>query len=442
LTLFGSPEKRLVALVGSISFLSGMVFSMVGALAPMFSRDLGIPSQSIGTIMGAYMLASAVSGFLGTLYLDRFDRRKGLAVGLTGVVIGLLMTALAPNLPLLIAARVLSGIFAGPSNALSVAIIVDNIPAERRGRALGSVAAYGALAQIIGIPAGLGIAQLFDSWRSPFFAIAGAGALLAVMVIANLPAQRAHLEGGASFAVRQRLRLLGQLLSRPICLITYALQMTGIVPLVAITTIMAVFLVNNLGYPQKGLMMLYLIGGGANVLCARQVGRAIDRFGPGIVALGSTILLSLAIAIGYLGIGYSAIATLQTAIHDGLGGLGGIYPELVPIILVFALFFVTSSGRLVVGQTISMRIPKPEERAGFQALGSSIQSLTMALSALAIPKLLGSTPEGRLTGVEHFSFVVLAVTWIFPVLVYWLDALLNRRESAAASTGAVPAPAE
>jgi hypothetical protein len=115
------------------------------------------------------------------------------------------------------------------------------------------------------------------------------------------------------------------------------------------------------------------------------------------------------------------------------------FPELLPTVVVFALFFVTSSGRLVVGQTISMRIPRPEERAGFQALGNSIQSLTMALSALAIPKLLGSTAGGALTGVTRFSIAVLAVTWLFPVLVYWLDGLLKRREGAVSAGGiAVP----
>ena len=35
-----------------------------------------------------------------------------------------------------------------------------------------------------------------------------------------------------------------------------------------------------------------------------------------------------------------------------------------------------------------MRIPKPEERAGFQSLSSSIQSFTMALSAMAIPVII------------------------------------------------------
>ena len=61
MTLFGSPERRLVILCGLVAFLSGIVFSMVGALAPMFSRDLHIPTQSIGIIMASYMLSSAIS---------------------------------------------------------------------------------------------------------------------------------------------------------------------------------------------------------------------------------------------------------------------------------------------------------------------------------------------------------------------------------------------
>ncbi len=444
----GSSERLLVNLCGLVALLSGIVFSMVGALAPMFSRDLHIPTQSIGTIMGSYMLASATSGFLGTLYLDRFDRRKALAVALVGVIAGLALTALAPNLPLLIAARIVSGVFAGPSNAVSIAIVVDNVPGERRGAALGTVAAFGAVAQIIGIPVGLGIAQAFGSWRDPFFAAAIFALVLTILVVANLPAQRGHLVGASSFSIKSRLALMGRFFSRSDCLISFVLQITGIVPLVAITTIMSVFLVNNLGYPQGGLIMLYVVGGFANFGVARIMGKGIDRFGPGAMSVVASVMLTAAIGISYLGFGWSAVLGLEGAIRAALPSEAAfwdaihrlyLYPELLPAMLVFALFFITSAGRLVVGQTIAMRIPKPEERAGFQSLSSAIQSFTMAMSALAIPKLLGSTADGKLTGTEVFSWGVILVAWVFPPLVYLLDTLLTRRERAAIPAIAVPA---
>jgi predicted MFS family arabinose efflux permease len=435
-------------LCGLVSLLSGIVFSMVGALAPMFSRDLHIPTQSIGTIMGSYMLASATSGFLGTLYLDRFDRRSALGIGLVGVVVGLALTAIAPSLPLLIAARIVSGVFAGPSNAVSIAIVVDNIPAERRGAALGTIAAFGAVAQIIGIPAGFIIAQVFGSWRYPFFAAAIFAAILVVVMAAILPAQRGHLVGASSFTIRNRLALMGRFFSRADCLLSFVLQVTGIVPLVAITTIMSVFLVNNLDYPQGGLFMLYVVGGFANMGVARMMGKGIDRFGPGSMSIIASIMLSLAIGISYLKFGWGTVTGLVDAIRDALPADPAFwsaihrfffYPEYLPVMLVFALFFITSAGRLVVGQTIAMRIPKPEERAGFQSLSSAIQSFTMAMSAFAIPKLLGSTPDGRLTGTDSFSWGVIVVAWIFPPLVYMLDALLIRRQRAALPAIAVPA---
>ncbi len=410
MNLFGSPERRLVIMVGSISFISSMIFSLVASLAPAFQKDLHIPAQQIGTIMGVYMLSSAVSGFLGTLYLDRFDRRKALAVGLLGTFIGLLLTSFAPTYETLIAARILSGVFAGPSNSLAIATLVDNIPHERRGKALGTVSGFQALAQIVGIPAGLEITDLFGTWRAPFVFIALLQATIAIAVIVNLPSQRAHLETGASFAIPERLRLLGRLLTKPMCLLTYGLQMTGVVPLVAITTIMAVYLVNNLGYPSSELSVLYLVGGGTNIVSARfLVGPAIDRAGASVVSLASTVVMTAAIMMGYMGF------------NPGL-----------PWVAVFALFFITSSARLIVTQTTSMRIPRPEERAGFQSLSSSIQALAMGLSALSTRYLLGSTPDGKLTGIFPFAIGVIVVGWAYPFLVHQLDGMLARRDKAQA----------
>jgi predicted MFS family arabinose efflux permease len=221
----------------------------------------------------------------------------------------------------------------------------------------------------------------------------------------------------ANFALRERLRLLGRLLTKPLCLLAYGLQMTGVVPLVAITTIMAVYLVNNLGFPSSQLSALYFLGGGLNMISARLVvGPGIDSFGAGIVSLGSTVLMTVAILMAYLGM------------NPGL-----------PWVVVFALFFITSSARLIVSQTTNTRIPRANERAGFQSLSSAIQAGTMGLSALSTRYVLGSTPDGKLTGIAPFALGVIAVGWIYPFLVYRLNALLARRDQAEAAMAAVPA---
>jgi multisubunit Na+/H+ antiporter MnhB subunit len=113
----------------------------------------------------------------------------------------------------------------------------------------------------------------------------------------------------------------------------------------------------------------------------------------------------------------------------------------LPWIAVFALFFVTSSARLIVTQTTSIRIPRPDERAGFQSLSSSIQAAAMGLSSFSTSFLLGSTPDGKLTGIAPFAIGVIAVGWIYPFLVYRLAGMLDRRDRQE-QAALVPAPAE
>ena len=395
----------MVLLVGALQFIINMIFTMAVPLAPMFSRDLGIPSQSVGVISGAYIVASATSSFIGVLYLDRFDRRTGLAVGILGLVAGAVMTGFAPNLPLLVASRVLTGIFSGPAYSLAIATLIDNVPVERRGWALGAVTGAGSLSLIVGVPFSLAVAQAFDSWRAPFFAVAGCATIIGVWGLAKLAPQRKHLSGPvAQFSSSARLRSLWDLLTRPVCALAYLLQGVGAPPFIALSTIMPVFLVYNLGYPNSDLWLVYLVGGGSNFFILRIIGRLADRFGATPNALGMTAILSLVICFGYLGL------------NPGL-----------PLLPIFSLFFVTNSARSILIQTTTMRIPKPAERAGFQALGQSIQSMSMGLTAMSITYLVGSAPDGRLLGVGPLAEGILAVVWMFPLLLYWVERILDRQ---------------
>ena len=167
----GSSERGLVFLVGAVQFVNILDFMMVMPLGPDLARGLNMPLSHLGLVGGSYTASAAVAGILGAMVLERFDRRSALAVTMTGLVLATALGGVAASEWQLIAARVLAGAFGGPATALSLAIVSDCVPAERRGKALGAVMGAFAAASVLGVPAGLKLAEL-GSWRTPFFSVA------------------------------------------------------------------------------------------------------------------------------------------------------------------------------------------------------------------------------------------------------------------------------
>src|SRR4051812_10438109 len=96
---------------------------MVMPLGPDFARALGIPNSDLGMVGGSYTAAASISGLTGALFLDRFDRRRALAVAMLGLVIGTFAGGFATSFATMMAARVLAGTFGGPATSLSLSII-------------------------------------------------------------------------------------------------------------------------------------------------------------------------------------------------------------------------------------------------------------------------------------------------------------------------------
>ncbi|MFP2902067.1 MFS transporter [Corallococcus sp. 4LFB] len=92
-------ERAVVLLIGAVQFVNILDFVMVMPLGPDFAKGLGIESSHIGTIGGSYTAAASVAGLLGGYFLDRFDRRKALAVCMLGLVAATAAGGLALGCP-------------------------------------------------------------------------------------------------------------------------------------------------------------------------------------------------------------------------------------------------------------------------------------------------------------------------------------------------------
>lgn len=362
----------------------------------------------MGAIGGAYTLSAAISGALGSFFLDRFERRSALTWLMLGLALATALGGFAFDLTSLLAARVLAGAFGGPATSMALAIITDTVPAERRGKALGIVGSAFAVASVLGVPAGLELAHWF-SFRAPFWAVATLGLLVTVFARGALPELRGHLN-------RVKVASTGPFLSLRACaaLGGSSLVMLGVF---SIVPNIATFVQFNLGYPRELLGTLYLVGGISSFIAMRFVGIAVDRFGALAVFAFGTLLHAFALVFGF--------------IHP---------TSALPILLVFSVFMVSGSSRMVPLQTLSTRVPEPSARARFMSAQSSVQHFSSAAGAFLSSAFLRAEPSGQLIGLDRVAYVALGLALSAPLFVWFVERSLATRDALNRLTGATGSP--
>ncbi len=294
-----------------------------------------------------------------------------------------------------------AGLFGGPATSLSIAIVADSVPVERRGRAMGVVMGAFSVATVVGVPAGLWMAQA-GGWRTPFFAVAGLGAVVAAGAIFLMPAMRGHLVHARTAAARGY-----AFLREPAALLSLCATATTMAATFALVPNLAAFLQFNAGLPRDRLGFLYMAGGVLSFAVLRVVGRAVDRFGaPRIAAAGTVVMLA------NLGLDFAPPAPL------------------LPAWAVFILFILANSFRNPALSTLASRVPRAAERARFQSTQSAVQHLASAGGALLSSVLLGSAEGGRLTGMWKVAAFSGVLSLGLPFLLAAVEPRVLRREGA------------
>src|SRR5512143_2141275 len=151
-------ELALLVTLAAMQFTHVVDFMIMMPLGPQFMRLFGIGPQQFSLLVSAYTFAAAASGFVAAFWIDRFDRRRALLGLYAGFVVATALCGMAPDYPLLLAARVVAGAFGGVLGGLVFAIVADLVPYARRAAATAIVAAAFSLAAVAGVPLSLWIA--------------------------------------------------------------------------------------------------------------------------------------------------------------------------------------------------------------------------------------------------------------------------------------------
>ena len=140
---------------------------MVPALLVEIGRDLDVSVTVAGQLTTATFAAWAVSIVAVGPLADSIGRRPLALAGVFLVVVSLLASALAPNIEVLMALRVLAGLGGGAIAPTSIGVISDVISQAKRAQAIGGIASTIVLTSAISIPL-IALFADWQGWRSSF----------------------------------------------------------------------------------------------------------------------------------------------------------------------------------------------------------------------------------------------------------------------------------
>jgi EmrB/QacA subfamily drug resistance transporter len=195
-----SRRRNWTLAIVSIGLFMVVLDNLVVSVAlPSIHRDLGASIQALEWTVNAYVLAYAVLLLTGAALGDRFGRKRMFIAAVALFTSSSAAAALAPTIGLLIAARAFQGIGAALATPLTLTLLADAFPPDRRGIALGVWSGISGVAVALGPLVGGAVVQL-SSWHWIFWINVPIGAVLVPLAMHRLaesygPPRRLDLRG-------------------------------------------------------------------------------------------------------------------------------------------------------------------------------------------------------------------------------------------------------
>ena len=180
-----STSRWTLLIVSTGLFMVVLDNLVVNVALPSIHRDLGASIQALEWTVNAYVLAYAVFLLTGAALGDRFGRKRMFTGGIGLFTLASAAAALAPTSGTLIAARAVQGLGAAVVTPLTLTLIADAFPPQRRGVAIGVWSGISGIAVALGPLVGGAVVQ-FASWHWIFWINVPIGIALVPLSIARL----------------------------------------------------------------------------------------------------------------------------------------------------------------------------------------------------------------------------------------------------------------
>lgn len=398
---FTRYQMLLIALLALTQFTIILDFIIMSPLGAILMPALDITAAQFGIAVSAYAFSAGLSGILAAGFADRYDRKRLLLFFYVGFTLGTLLCAMAPNYHVLLLGRIVTGLFGGVIGAVVLAIITDMFPLHQRGRVMGFIQTAFAASQVLGIPAGLFLANHWN-WHVCFAAIVVLSIVTIAIIAFIMEPVDAHLKLKQD---RNPFHHLVATVFEPRYTLAFAvttLLATGGYMLMPFSS---AYTVHNLGIEITHLPTIYLVSGLFSIVTGPLVGRASDAFGkyPTFVF---GCLMTVVMVLIYTHLGHVSLATA---------------------ILVNVLMFVGIFSRMIPSQALMTAIPDQSQRGSFSAVSASLQQLSGGLGAVLAAAIIAQGADGALLHFDRIGYVVVGTTIITLVMMYFVQKAVAER---------------
>jgi predicted MFS family arabinose efflux permease len=260
-----------------------MVFSsssqviIIAPILPRIGAALDIPATLLGTLITSYAVMLSLFALIMGPISDKFGRRRVLLIGSVSMSVALFLHGIADSYVSLLTVRAVAGAAGGALSGAAVAYVGDYFPYERRGWANGWVMSGIAFGQIIGVPIGTLLADLFG-FRWPFLMFAVSMLLAAILIWRVVPQPDVQRDANR-LSVGGALSNYAALLRRPEVTAVSVVYFLMFFSLGLYITYLPTWLEGTLHVNGTHIASLFFAGGIANVVTGPLAGRMSDRIG-------------------------------------------------------------------------------------------------------------------------------------------------------------------
>lgn len=404
---FSGYQIFLISILAFLQFTVVLDFMILSPLGNILIEEMSLTPSQFSWVVSAYGFAAGISGFISAGFNDKFDRKKILLFFYTGFLIGTLLCGLAHDFHFLLIARIVTGIFGGVIGSVSLAIVTDLFHFNQRGRVMGFIQMAFAGSQVLGIPAGLALANHYN-WNSTFFMIVGIGLLIGIIILFQMKPVDSHLSSQTeSNPIKHLLKTIEKREYR-IAFLASALLPTGGYMMMPFGT---TYVDHNLGLSAEQIPIIFLVTGLGSMITMPLMGRLSDKINKFQLFVGGTIL-----------------AIIMVTIYTNLPPT-----SLWIIILVNVFMFVGIMGRVVPSNSLNTAVPDMKDRGAFMSINSSMMLLMGGISSqIAGTIVTQETPTSPLGNYDILGFVVSGVSVVCIFLVYRVNVIVNKKLAAQA----------